>query len=72
MRVLVTGGAGFIGSNLAKKLLADGHQTVAADDFSSAAWTNLTDFAGDVFTLELLAGSERRPARSPRRPRCHC
>src|SRR5688572_20765047 len=51
MRVLVTGGAGFIGSNLAKKLAADGHDTVAADSFLSASWTNLLDFAGDVLTL---------------------
>ncbi|CAN5374163.1 ADP-glyceromanno-heptose 6-epimerase [soil metagenome] len=54
MRVLVTGGAGFIGSNLVKKLFEYGHETVAADDFSSATWTNLTDFAGDILTLELF------------------
>ena len=50
MRVLVTGGAGFIGSNLAKKLASDGHDTVAADSFRSASWTNLLDFSGDVLT----------------------
>jgi ADP-L-glycero-D-manno-heptose 6-epimerase len=52
MRVVVTGGAGFIGSNLAKRLSADGHDTVIVDDFSSASWTNLTDFAGDIVTLD--------------------
>src|SRR5688500_8830277 len=51
MRVLVTGGAGFIGSNLAKKLVSEGHDTVAADSFRSATWTNLLDFSGDVLTL---------------------
>lgn len=53
MRVLVTGGAGFIGSNLARRLATDGHDTVAVDDFSSAMWTNLIGFTGDVLTLDL-------------------
>jgi UDP-glucose 4-epimerase len=35
MRVLVTGGAGFIGSNLANQYLADGHDVVILDDLST-------------------------------------
>jgi ADP-L-glycero-D-manno-heptose 6-epimerase len=53
----VTGGAGFIGSNLAKRLAADGHEVVVIDDFSSAHWTNLIDFKGDVVTLDVSDAS---------------
>ena len=35
MKVLVTGGAGFIGSHVADRLLADGHEVVILDDLSS-------------------------------------
>ncbi|HSV13399.1 MAG TPA: NAD-dependent epimerase/dehydratase family protein [Tepidisphaeraceae bacterium] len=52
MRILVTGGAGFIGSNLARRLFNLGHDVVAADSFGSAHFSNLTDFAGDVLTLK--------------------
>ncbi len=34
MKYLITGGAGFIGSNLADKLLADGHDIVVVDNFN--------------------------------------
>ncbi|MDB5301864.1 MAG: ADP-L-glycero-D-manno-heptose-6-epimerase [Phycisphaerales bacterium] len=55
MRILVTGGAGFIGSNLIKRLTADGHTTLALDDFSSGAWTNLIRYTGDVLTLDVAS-----------------
>ncbi|MEV0346334.1 NAD-dependent epimerase/dehydratase family protein [Nonomuraea sp. NPDC050680] len=45
MRVLVTGGAGFIGSNLVDRLLADGHDVAVVDDFSSGRRENLADAA---------------------------
>jgi ADP-L-glycero-D-manno-heptose 6-epimerase len=51
MRILVTGAAGFIGSNVAVALAAQGHDVVGADTFLSASFANLVDFTGDVLTL---------------------
>jgi ADP-L-glycero-D-manno-heptose 6-epimerase len=65
VRVLVTGGAGFIGSNLAKKLAADGHDTTIADDFSSGHFNNLTAFPGDVVTLDLFENLSPLARRGP-------
>ena len=35
MRVLVTGGAGFVGTNLIKRLLKDGHEVASIDNYST-------------------------------------
>jgi nucleoside-diphosphate-sugar epimerase len=43
MRILITGGAGFIGSHLADALLAAGHDIIVLDDLSTGSLANLTD-----------------------------
>ena len=43
MRTLVTGGAGFIGSNLTDRLLAEGHTVTVVDDLSHGKLANLAD-----------------------------
>ena len=52
MRVLVTGGAGFIGSHMADRLLADGHEVRVIDNESTGDRRNVPDgaiyFRGDV------------------------
>ncbi len=46
MKILITGGAGFIGSHLAERLVADGHQVTALDDLSTGRRENLGALQG--------------------------
>jgi UDP-glucose 4-epimerase len=39
-KVLVTGGAGFVGTNLVKRLLDEGHEVVVVDNFTTGKITN--------------------------------
>ena len=47
MKALVTGGAGFIGSTLVDRLLAEGHQVDVVDNLSSGKLANLADARAD-------------------------
>jgi len=42
MRILVTGGAGFLGSHLCDRLLADGHEVLAVDNLYTGSKENIT------------------------------
>lgn len=57
---LVTGGAGFIGSHLVEKLLADGHRVRVLDDFSTGRKENITfNPPLDTSLLEVVEGDLR-------------
>jgi dTDP-glucose 4,6-dehydratase len=47
VRTLVTGGAGFIGSHLCDRLLADGHEVVVVDNLITGSVENIAHLAGN-------------------------
>jgi UDP-glucose 4-epimerase len=62
-RVLVTGGAGFIGSSLCKKLASSGCYVVIFDNFSSGKYENVEDILKDYAdTTCLLRGDCKKPS----------
>lgn len=48
MKVLITGGAGFIGSHLAERLIAGGSRVLAIDDLSTGAMANIEHLIGQT------------------------
>jgi len=62
-KYLITGGAGFIGSNLAERLVRDHHEVIIIDDFSTGSLVNIPDGVNECIAgscadnLSKLAGS---------------
>jgi UDP-glucose 4-epimerase len=56
MNILLTGGAGFIGRWVAKRLLDDGHTITILDDLSNGRKENLDEFAGHPGLSQFIVG----------------
>jgi nucleoside-diphosphate-sugar epimerase len=52
MKVLITGGGGFIGSHLVERMLGDGHDVRVVDNFSTGRRENLLELGQDVELVE--------------------
>jgi dTDP-glucose 4,6-dehydratase len=62
MRVLVAGGAGFVGSNLCRRLVRAGHETIAVDNMLTGAPDNVADLvANPRFTLLTVDVASLKP-----------
>ncbi len=46
-RILVTGGAGFLGSHLCRRLVAEGHDVICLDNFFTGTKDNVIDLIGN-------------------------
>ena len=52
-RILVTGGAGFLGSHLCDRLIKDGHDVLFVDNFFTGSKTNIAHLIGNPY-FELM------------------
>ncbi len=70
-RAVVTGGAGFLGSHLCERLLAEGHRVVAVDNLVTGRTDNIAAPAGPASGFELLRHDVTKPFEidGPGRPR---
>ena len=62
MRILVTGGAGFIGSHLIDRLMAQGHEVICLDNFYTGHKRNILQWLGDP-NFELIRHDITEPIR---------
>lgn len=53
MRILITGGAGFLGSHLSRKFIKEGHEVLAVDNYYTGSKTNVQDLLSNP-NFELL------------------
>ncbi len=60
MRALVTGGAGFIGSNLCERLLNAGHEVICMDNFYTGSKNNIEEFKNNT-AFEVIRGDISEP-----------
>ena len=62
MKILVTGGAGFIGTNLIERLVKEGHEVVSIDNYDSGVAENHIDnvkyINADIETIEYIKGDD--------------
>jgi dTDP-glucose 4,6-dehydratase len=60
VRTLITGGAGFIGSHLCDRFLAEGHEVIAVDNFITGAPENIAHLIGNP-KFKLIGGDISHP-----------
>jgi UDP-glucose 4-epimerase len=64
MKILVTGGAGFIGTNLIKRLVSEGHEVISLDDYHTGNQDNHIEGCryvdADIETIEYINGETIR------------